>query len=162
MLGDADLATDQPGDFGIEMNGTGRDGWRDRDEDRECHLILVAEVHERAERQAAGRGKLYGAGGDAFGKHPGDRGRIAGVAGVDPVDVPVLVERDYEAHLHRTAGRNIRGERDHLRGEVQGFDGSGTAVAQLRQLRVRSGKERRERGKQQEDRTCDAIHVGQL
>ena len=32
--------------------------------DREKHFILVAEIHERAERQPAGRGKLHGSGGD--------------------------------------------------------------------------------------------------
>jgi hypothetical protein len=55
-------------------------------------VVFVAEVHERAVGQTAGDGKLHGAGGDAIGKRPGDLGRLAGVAGVDPVDVPVLFE----------------------------------------------------------------------
>ena len=29
------------------------------------HLVFVAKIHQRAKRQAAGRGKLHGSGGDA-------------------------------------------------------------------------------------------------
>ena len=104
FAGDADLAADEPVDDGVEMDGAGLDGARGGELDGEGDFVFVAEVHERAEREAAGDGKLHGAGGDAVGEGPGDFGRFAGVAGVDPVDVPVLFEREDEADLEGAAG----------------------------------------------------------
>ena len=104
--------------------------------DGEGDLVFVAEVHERAEGQALGDGELHGAGGDAGGQRPGDLGRLAGVAGVDPVDVPVLLEGEDEADLQGSAGGDGGGEGDELRGEVLGLDGAGAAVAYDLNLRV--------------------------
>ena len=77
--------------------GPGLSGVRGGELDGEGDFVFVAEVHERAEGEAAGDGELHGAGGDAVGEGPGDFGRLAGVAGVDPVDVPVLFEGEDEA-----------------------------------------------------------------
>ncbi len=104
--------------------------------DGEGDGVFVAEVHERAEREAAGDGKLHGAGGDAGGEGPGDFGWLAGVAGVEPVDVPVLFEGEDEADLEGSAGGDAGGERDELGGEVLGLDGAGAAVADDRKLGV--------------------------
>ena len=103
--------------------------------DGEGDLVFVAEVHERAERKAAGDGELHGAGGDACGQGPGDLWRFAGVAGVDPVDVPVLFEGEDEADLEGAAGSDGGGEGDELGGEVLGLDGAGAAVADDLKLR---------------------------
>ena len=76
------------------MDGAGLEVGCGGELDGEGDLVFVAEVHKRAEGQAAGDGKLHGTGGDAVGEGPVDFGRLAGVAGVDPVDVPVLFERE--------------------------------------------------------------------
>ncbi len=62
----------------------------------EKHLVLITEVHQRAEREAPGRGKLHGAGGDAVGERPLDARRLARVTGVDPVDVPSFIQGEVQ------------------------------------------------------------------
>ncbi len=104
LAGDADLAADEPVDHGVEVDGAGLDVFGGGEQDGKGDLVFVAEVHERAERKTAGDGELHGAGGDAVGERPGDFGWLAGVAGVDPVDVPVLLEREDEADLEGSAG----------------------------------------------------------
>ncbi len=112
LAGDADLAADEPVDLCVEVDGTGLQGACGGKLNRESNFVLIAEVHERAERETAGDGKLHGACGDAVGESPGDFGWFAGVASVDPVDVPVLLEREDEANLEGASGRDVRGERD--------------------------------------------------
>ncbi len=106
--------------------------------DGEGDLVFIAEVHERAERKALRRRELHGPGGDAGGQRPGDVGRLAGVAGVDPVDVPVLFDGEDEAGLEGAADGDLRDglrrERGELDGEVLGLDGAGAAVADLDDL----------------------------
>ncbi len=63
----------------------------------EKHLILITEIHQRAERQAPGRGKLHGGGGDAVGERPLDAGRLAGVTRIYPVDVPSFIQLEVQA-----------------------------------------------------------------
>ena len=129
FAGDADLAADEPVDRGVEMDWAGLDGAGGGELDGKGYFVFVAEVHERAEGETAGDGKLHGAGGDAGGECPGYFGRLAGVAGVDPVDVPVLFEGEDEAGLEGAAGRDAGGERDEFGGEVLGLDGAGAAVS---------------------------------
>ena len=137
FAGDADLAADQPAYLGVEVDGAGFEFGRRGEEDGEGYGVFVAEVHERAQRQAAGDWELHGAGGEAGGEGPGDLGWLAGVAGVDPVDVPVLFEGEDETELEGSAGSDGGGDGDELGGEVLGLDGAGAAVADGRQLRVR-------------------------
>ena len=136
FAGDADLAADEPVDDGVEMDGAGLERTGGGELDGKGDFVFVAEVHERAEGKTAGDGELHGAGGDAVGEGPGDFGRLAGVAGVDPVDVPVLFEREDEADLKGAAGSDVRGEGDELGGEVLGFDRAGAAVSYDLELRV--------------------------
>src|SRR5580692_5174697 len=110
FAGDADLAADQVGDFSVDVGGA----WLERAGGGELHgegnFVFIAEVHQRAEGKAAGDGIEHGAGGDAFGEGPGDFGWLAGVACVDPVDVPVLLEGEDEADLEGAAGADAGGE----------------------------------------------------
>ena len=129
FAGDADLAADEPVDHGVEVDGAGLEGAGGGELDGEGDFVFVAEVHERAEGEAAGDGKLHGAGGDAVGEGPVDLRWLAGVAGVDPVDVPVLFEGEDEADLEGAAGGDAGGERDEFGGEMLGFDRAGAAVA---------------------------------
>ena len=69
-------------------------------------------------------------------------GWLAGVAGVDPVDVPVLFQGEDEADLEGAAGGDAGGERDEFGGEMLGLDGAGAAVADDLKLGVRGRDER--------------------
>ena len=162
FAGDADLAADEPVDDGVEVDGAGLDGAGGGELDGEGYFVFVAEVHERAEGETAGDGKLHGAGGDAVGEGPGDFGRLAGVAGVDPVDVPVLFEGEDEAGLEGAAGGDAGGEGDELGGEVLGLDGAGAAVADDLKLGVGGAEERRGRRRGAARDWADDIHLYQL
>src|SRR5882724_7633707 len=59
---------------------------------REGDSGLVTKVHERAKGKPLRYRELYWVSGDAFWKRPLHMRWLAGVAGVDPVDVPSLFE----------------------------------------------------------------------
>jgi len=118
--------------------------------DGEGDLVLVAVVHEGAERKACGRRELERAGGEALGEGPLDGGWFAGVAGVDPVDVPVLLDGEDEADDLGAAGSDLRRERGEFGGEVLGFDGAGAAVADFLNLGAERGAEEREQQEKRE------------
>jgi hypothetical protein len=141
LAGDADLAADEPVDGGVNVDGAGLDGGRGGEGDREGGGVLVAEVHQGAEREAAGHGKLQGSGGDAGGQGPFDVGRLTGVAGVVPIDVPLLFHGEDEASLQGSAGGDGGAEARQLGGEVLGLHGAGAAVADDLQLGARGGDE---------------------
>jgi len=73
---------------------------------------------------------VEGAGGEAGGERPLDGGGLAGVSGVEPVDVPVLLDGEDEADYLRAAGGDCRAEFDQFRGEVLRFDRAGAAIAE--------------------------------
>src|SRR6202000_3104037 len=93
---DADFPTHKPVDDGVEMDGAGLDRAGSGQLNRKGNFIFVAKVHERAERKATGDRKLHWSGSDAVGKSPGDLRWFPGVAGVDPVDMPVFFEGEDE------------------------------------------------------------------
>ena len=162
FAGDADLAADQPVDDGVEVDGAGLESAGCGELDGKGDFILVAEVHERAQGEAAGDGELHGAGGDSVGKGPGDFRGLAGVACVDPVDVPVLLEREDEADLKGSAGGDVWREGDEFGGEVLGFDGAGAAVSY--DLELGAGRRMKDQGAGEEQRGDgpDDIHSCQL
>ena len=84
---------------------------------------------------------MHRPGSDALRKLPGDFGWLTGVAGVDPVDVPVLFEREDETNLKGAARSDAGRERYEFGGKVLGFDRAGAAVADGLQLRVRRGED---------------------
>ncbi len=127
---------DQPVDVRVEMHLTGLRPRRGGDREGEGDLVFVAEVHQRAERQALGSRELQRPGGDAFGQRPVDLGRLAGVTGVDPVNMPVLFDGDDQPSLHAAANGNLRGQRGEFDGEVRGFERARAAVADFDDLRV--------------------------
>jgi hypothetical protein len=124
--------------------------------------ILVSEVGQRANRQAAGNGKLHGTGGDAGGERPGNLWWIASVAGVDPVDVPVLFEGDDESSLNGAPGCDAGGERDELGCKMLGLDWAWTAVANDLKLRVRGRMVEEDTGEEQKQAIATNIHQFQL
>ena len=71
-----------------------------------------------------------------WGQSPGDVGWLAGVAGVDPVDVPVLLEREDKTDLQGSTWCDGGSERDKLGGKVLGLDRAGAAVADNLDLRI--------------------------
>ncbi len=150
LAGDADFAADEPVDHCVEVDGAGFDGICGGELDGEGDFVFVAEVHERAEGETAGDGKLHGAGGDSVGERPGDLWWLAGVAGVDPVDVPVLFEREDEADLEGAAGGDGGRERDEFGGEMLGFDRAGAAVADDLKLGVCGGMKKEGTGEEQQ------------
>ncbi len=129
LAGDADFTADEPGDLGVEVDGARLHGRGGGEEDGKGDGIFVAEVHERADGQAAGSGKEHRTGGEAGGQRPVDVRRIASVAGVEPVDVPLLLHGEYQAGLQGAAGSDGGAEADQLRGEVLGFNRAWAAVA---------------------------------
>ena len=103
FAGDADFAADEPVDVGAEVGfAGGLEGVGEGDGKED--FVFVAEIHEWAEGQAAGRGELHGAGGDAGGEVPVDGGGFAGVAGVAPVDVPAFIQFEVQADEGRGSG----------------------------------------------------------
>jgi hypothetical protein len=159
FAGNANLAADEPVDDGVEVDGARLQRVGCGELDGEGYFVFIAEVHERAEGEAAGDGELHGTGGDAFGEGPCDFGRLAGVAGVDPVDVPVLFERDDEAGLEGAAGGDGGSERDEFGGEMLGFDRAGTAVAD--DLKLGVGWRMKEEGAGNEQQRAKAANVHQ-
>jgi hypothetical protein len=93
-----------------------------------------------------GGGKLERAGSDAFREGPLDGRRLTGVAGIGPVDVPVLFQREREADLQSAAGSDLRGEGNELDGEVLGLEGPGGAVADFFDLGGSGEDEEEEKG----------------
>ncbi len=125
------------GEGGVAGGGV-EDAARDVHGDGEDDFVLVAEVHEGAEGQTFGRGELEGVGGDAGGEMPVDFGGLAGVAGVDPVDVPAGLHLEVEAGGEGLAGVELGGRDEEGDGEV------GSGQGGLGRLRRGSGRQRRE------------------
>ena len=125
FAGDADFAADEPGDVRGEggLGCCGMEGGGDVHGDGEDDFVLVAEVHERAERETFGRRELERVGGDAGGEVPFCGGRLAGVAGVDPVDVPAFFQFEVEAGGEGFAGCELGGRDEERDGEVLRGDG---------------------------------------
>ncbi len=125
LPGNADFAADQPIDMGRKRGGGGYFERRVRAQgDGKEHLVFVAKIHQRAKRQAAGCGKLHGSGGDARWKRPLDGRRLPGVAGVDPIDVPALIQGEVQAYEVIASGLDRIVEGKQLDCEVLGPDGS--------------------------------------
>ena len=102
FAGNAHLAADQPVDLGVKDGGTGFGAWRDFQLERKQDFILIAEVHQRTQRKPLGYGKLERTGADAVGQRPFHARRLAGIAGIFPIDVPAGFELEIEARIGGT------------------------------------------------------------
>ena len=114
------------------------------------HLAFVAVVDERPDRQHARRRPFDRPGLDAGGQLPVERRRQPGIAGIPPVRVPALLDRQAQRDGQRLAG-NERG----LRGDELGLDvlgphrrrdcavaasASAAAATSMRQAATRGGQ----------------------
>src|SRR5580698_7019558 len=98
--------------------------------DGEDDFVLIAEVHQGAERETFGRGELECVGGNGGRKVPFRGGGFAGVAGIDPVDVPAFFHFEVEAGGEVFTGGELGGRDEQRDGEVLGGDG-GLRVQQM-------------------------------
>jgi hypothetical protein len=147
LAGDADLTADQPSHLCIEMNGPGLEVLGGGDQNGKRNLVFVAEVHQGTQRKPARDRKLHGAGGDTGGQRPGDLWWFARVAGVDPIDVPLLLKRKDKPDLQGSAGSNRRRERYQLRGQMLCFNRPWASITDRLNLsasRAEQGAEKRE------------------
>ena len=120
------------------------------------HVAFVAIVDERTDRQHARRGPFDRARLDAGGELPGERRRQARIAGVVPVGVPILLDRETQRDGERLARDDRRLRRDELGFDVRGLDrvAAGTARAHERRMRQRRERQQaahRSRGEQSVD-----------
>ena len=81
-------------------------------------------------------GNSIGASSDARGQRPCDVRRLTGVAGVHPVNVPVLFERELKARLQGSTGSDARPESDQFRSEMLRFYRARAAIADNLKLRI--------------------------
>lgn len=153
FAGDAAFTADQPADICRKNSRTSDlECRRDFHVDGVENFVGIAEVHQWPERQALGRGILHRTGGDSLRQLPFDRWRFAGIAGIDPVDMPVVIEDEVQARLKAGAGSDgCRGgdERDLKvgcggRGTVRGDGARG-------ELCMRWTRRRKHINRQQED-----------
>ena len=86
------------------------------------HLAFVAVVDERSDRQRARRGPFDRARLDSGGQLPGERRRQTGVAGVLPVGVPILLDREAQRDGDGLAGNERGLRRDELGLDVRRLD----------------------------------------
>ena len=102
---DANLAADQPIHMSSKLRGRRR---LERPSSLERHgkedFVLVAEIHQGSKRQALRSRKLHGTRSDACREFPVNLRRLAGIAGIHPVNVPALVENKMQAYI-RTPSR---------------------------------------------------------
>lgn len=118
----AGFAADQPFRFDLDMRARSRRCVRRHAEgDREHDFAVVAEVVEAADIEALRQrpGDLLGL--EAGRQRPAQRRRQAGVAGIDPVRVPVRLVPQQEAELKRLAGHDRGVLADQLDLDVLGF-----------------------------------------
>ena len=104
LAGDAFLLAHQPGDIGVEADGSAGSERGGRHDAREQgRLALVAEIHQVRDGDAAGRRPGDGIGGKAGRQLPGNGDGFAEVAGIAPVDVPALLDAQADADPERLA-----------------------------------------------------------
>src|ERR1700723_3441171 len=92
----ADLATNQPIQFGVQNSWPRLHAIGHIQLDRKQNFAFVAEVHQWSQWQAFGRGKLQRSSRDAVWKRPANMRRLTGIAGVLPIDMPAWLELEIE------------------------------------------------------------------
>jgi len=105
-------------------------------------FVFIAEIHQRAEGQAFGGGKLEGAGGDAFRQSPLHVRRLSGVAGVHPVDVPAGVDLEVEPGIGGLAAIEGGGGNDKLHMHMRGIGRRGDGPARAARPGARASTRR--------------------
>ena len=140
VLGDAVLAAaDEPGRFrGERDRRPGRELARRRDARQEQHLPLVPVVHERAGGQAPRIRPVDLARLEARREAPREPRRLARVAGVAPVRVPLGNHLQPERHGQRLARRDRGALGDQLRLDVRRAHRCGERGAARKSARSRA------------------------
>ncbi len=131
IAGHANLAANQPVHIRLQMHIAGLVGFRSWP-GLNCgwvgRIVLIAVIRQALERQSRGRWKLQLAGRDALGKLPLHAGWKTGETRVLPVNVPLVFQREDEAHGLRAAGGNLRAGADHLHRHMLALYRARTAV----------------------------------
>ncbi|OIQ66012.1 hypothetical protein GALL_524240 [mine drainage metagenome] len=103
----ADIGADQHGGHGLQGDHRPRPGGAGRrDGDRQQDLVLIAIVHQGTGGVTAGGGPDNVTGGEARRQGPVETGRLAGVAGIAPIGVPVLLDLLAQGDMNHTARRD--------------------------------------------------------
>ena len=110
LAGDTDLATHEPVHQGIEVHRSRLDAAGHGKHHGEGNGVLVAEVHERPEGESGRDGELQGTCRNATGQVPVDVRRLAGVASIDPVHMPIVFKRQDQTSGDGAARSHGRGE----------------------------------------------------
>ena len=138
VFGNADLAADQPLHGSREPHLlAGLRVLRHMQVDQQPDLAFKAIVHQRADRIALGIGPLDGVGAPTRRQRPGDLGRRAGIARIQPIGVPAGTDILFQCHGHRAAG----GDRDAVRHQAGMHLGRPIDLGRRRHERCRQDKE---------------------
>ena len=98
MAGQTHAAANQIVHFPTERHRmAGLQSGQDVHRDRQQHLALIAEIHERPQGQTLGRGKLQRTGGYVCRQAPVNARRLTRVPGIDPVDMPSGLNGEVQA-----------------------------------------------------------------
>ena len=92
--------------------------------EREQNLILIAEIHQRPKRQPLWRRKLQWPSGDSLGQRPLNMRRLAGIAGILPINVPTGLKLEVETALIAAAGSNLGFLEDQLHMKMRSVGGA--------------------------------------
>ncbi len=103
---------------------------------RQQDFMLIAEIHQRSQRQPLRRRKLQIARGDSSRQMPVDAWRLSGIAGIDPVDVPARIQYKMEASQKIMNWRDAVRFRHQLDSQMRGpYGRSKTAATKEKQTR---------------------------
>jgi hypothetical protein len=134
LLRDAHVLAHQPLRRQLDVERVALEAGRDRHRHRQQQLAVVAVVHQRAHRQALGRGPRDLACGRARTQLPIERGRQARVARVLPVGVPLGLVLDSQAEPHGLAGHQaLRRVRHQLGAHLVALDDGRLCLCRKRQ-----------------------------
>jgi hypothetical protein len=131
----ANFAANQPVYLGVQ------NGWpilhrsRNLKLQRKQHFIFVAKIHQRPKRQPFRRGKLHWPGSYAVGKRPVNMRRLAGVAGILPIDMPARLQLEVQPGNIAPGWIDLVFGNHQLHMQVRGIGGTGRR--QRRQARCK-------------------------
>ena len=145
FAGNADVAADQKMQLSAkDCLGPGVKAGIGAHGNRQQNFMLIAEIHQRSQRQPLRRRKLQIARGDSRRQLPIHSRRFSSVAGIDPINVPARVQYKMQAGQKIMIGRDAGGFRHQFDSQMRSSHRrSKTAATEKKQTRKRRQQESR-------------------